>query len=70
MVSVVAAGCALAGFAEGFVVAKDGTAACAVVAGAAIDAPPPFVLSFQLFEGEKTFESPVRPNGSRVASSA
>lgn len=33
MVSVVAAGCALAGFAEGFVVAKDGAAACAVVAG-------------------------------------
>mgnify|MGYP003297951226 CR=1 FL=1 len=33
MVSVLAAGCALAGFAEGFVVAKDGTAACAVVAG-------------------------------------
>ena len=51
MVSVVAAGCALAGFAEGFVVAKDGAAACAVVAGAAIDAPPPIVVSFQLFEG-------------------
>ena len=30
-----------------------------VWAGAAIDAPPPFVLSFQLFEGEKSFESPV-----------
>ena len=29
-----------------------------VWAGAAIDAPPPFVLSFQLFEGEKSFESP------------
>ena len=28
------------------------------LAGAAIDAPPPFVLSFQLFEGEKSFESP------------
>ena len=33
MVLVLAAGCALAGFAEGFVVAKDGAAACAVVAG-------------------------------------
>ena len=31
MVSVLAAGCALAGFAEGFVVARDGAAACAVV---------------------------------------
>ena len=26
--------------------------------GLAIDAPPPFVLSFQLFEGETSFESP------------
>ena len=26
--------------------------------GTAIDAPPPFVLSFQLFEGETSFESP------------
>ena len=33
----------------------------------AIDAPPPFVLSFQPFEGEKSFESPVMPNGLRVA---
>ena len=30
-----------------------------VWADAAIDAPPPFVLSFQLFEGETSFESPV-----------
>lgn len=29
------------------------------LAVAAIDAPLPFLLSFQLFEGEKSFESPV-----------
>ena len=29
-----------------------------VLAVAAIDAPSPFLLSFQLFEGEKSFESP------------